>query len=158
MDYIFFATLRPTPLRPAPPPGTAPTLHPALALQRAPTLNLVVSYDIVCQWHKNLWHRMKVLPHSWHVDRGKTKVTFLVPKFHLPAHIEFCNNTFSFNFNRGVGRTDGEGPERGWDHINPMAASTKDQGGIRWMIILAIGTGKKLSDSVCVHIVLPLKY
>jgi hypothetical protein len=123
MDYIFFATLRP-----APTPQPAPVLRPALTLRPAPTLNLVVSYDIVCQWHKNLWHRMKVLPHSWHVDQGTTKVTFLVPKFHLPAHVEFCNNTFSFNLTKGVGRTDGEGPERGWDHINPMAASTKEMG------------------------------
>lgn len=28
----------------------------------------------------------------------------------------------------GVGRTDGEAPERGWSHINPVATSTREMG------------------------------
>jgi len=106
MDYLFFSTL-----------------------QFSPVLKLVVSYDVVCQWHKNLWHRMKIIPHTWHVDHeGRTSVVFLIPKFHLLAHIEYCHNNFSFNLTMGVGRTDGEGVERGWDHINPLATSTREMG------------------------------
>jgi len=106
MDYLFFSTL-----------------------QLTLVLMIVVSYDVVCQWYKKLWHRMKTFPHTWHVDhKGHTSVTFLVPKFHLPAHIEFCHNNFSFNLTKGVGRTDGEGVERGWEHINPLASSTKEMG------------------------------
>ena len=55
-------------------------------------------------------------------------VLFLVPKFHLPAHVEACNLQFSFNLTKGVGRTDGEAPERGWANINPAAQSTKEMG------------------------------
>ncbi|KAG6807043.1 hypothetical protein H0H92_009022, partial [Tricholoma furcatifolium] len=55
-------------------------------------------------------------------------ITFLVPKFHLPAHIEECNLSYSFNLTRGMGRTDGEAPERGWANINPIAQSTKEMG------------------------------
>ncbi|KAG2103729.1 uncharacterized protein F5147DRAFT_746669 [Suillus discolor] len=87
MDYLFFSTLRHTVID---------------------TLN--VSYDIVCQWHKKLWHHMSTFP------------------FHLPAHIEECQTSFSFNFKSGVGRTDGEAPERGWANINPVASSTKEMG------------------------------
>ena len=29
---------------------------------------------------------------------------------------------------KGVGRTDGEAPERGWANINPAAQSTKEMG------------------------------
>jgi hypothetical protein len=39
-----------------------------------------------------------------------------------------CQTTFSFNFNRFVGRTDGEAPEHGWAQINPVATSTAEMG------------------------------
>ncbi|KAG2111751.1 hypothetical protein DEU56DRAFT_935828 [Suillus clintonianus] len=90
--------------------------------------NLNISYDIACQWHKKLWQRMKGFPLSMHFNFVSRAVSFFVPKFHLPAHIEKCQTTFSFNFKRGVGRTDGEAPERGWANINPVASSTKEMG------------------------------
>ncbi|KAG2028869.1 hypothetical protein BDR03DRAFT_882493 [Suillus americanus] len=105
MDYLFFSTLRHTVLD---------------------TLN--VSYDIACQWHKRLWHRMSAFPFSMHLSHTVKTVSFFVPKFHLPAHIEQCQTSFSFNFKSGVGRTDGEAPERGWANINPVASSTKEMG------------------------------
>ncbi|KAG2338018.1 hypothetical protein BDR05DRAFT_978303 [Suillus weaverae] len=77
---------------------------------------LNISYDIACQCNKNLWSRMSTFPHQ------------LFPKFHLPAHIASCQTKFSFNFTKGVGRTDGEAPERGWADINPIATSTRAMG------------------------------
>jgi hypothetical protein len=107
MDYLFISTLR----------------------HSADVVELVVSYDIVCQWSRNFWERMAVYSHSIQVDHtGQKKYHFLVPKFHLPAHIKACQTNFSFNFNRHVGRTDGEAPERGWSHINPIATSTREMG------------------------------
>ncbi|KAG2058066.1 hypothetical protein BDR06DRAFT_980668 [Suillus hirtellus] len=35
-------------------------------------------------------------------------ITFLVPKFHLLAHVAKCQSNFSFNFIKGVGHIDGE--------------------------------------------------
>ncbi|KAG2127943.1 hypothetical protein DEU56DRAFT_872715 [Suillus clintonianus] len=105
MDYLFFSTLR----------------HSSLK-----TLN--ISYDIACQWHKKLWQRMSAFPTSMQFDHTSKAISFFVPKFHLPAHVEKCQTTFSFNFKRGVGRTDGEAPERGWANINPVASSTKEMG------------------------------
>src|SRR5262245_13732122 len=84
---------------------------------------LVVSYYIVCQWYKNLWARMSCYRPSFNID--KDDVTFLVPKFHMPAHIYKCHISFSFNLTKWVAHTDGEAPEQGWSHINPVATSTK---------------------------------
>ncbi|KAF8056174.1 hypothetical protein FPV67DRAFT_1432087 [Lyophyllum atratum] len=89
---------------------------------------IVVSYDIVCQWHKNLRERMLSYPHELHLSGSVKYISFLIPKFHLPAHIEDCNILYSFNLVKGVGRTDGEAPERGWANINPIAQSTKEMG------------------------------
>jgi hypothetical protein len=105
MDYMYFSSLR----------GTK--------VQR-----LVVSYDIACQWHLNLLERMKQVPEPLRLSPTIQSITYLIPKFHLPAHIKKCNLLFSFNLTPGVGRTDGEAPERGWSDINPVAQSTKEMG------------------------------
>lgn len=91
-------------------------------------VSIVVSYDIVCQWSVHLWERMKDFPERLKIDREGKNFIFLIPKFHLPAHVEKCQTSYSFNFTLGVGRTDGEAPERGWSHINPVSTSTKEMG------------------------------
>ncbi|KAG1719290.1 hypothetical protein EDB19DRAFT_1898779 [Suillus lakei] len=107
MDYIFFSTMRHA--------GDVAVLN--------------VSYDIACQWSKHLWQRMGQYPSTIHLRHHNNKtVTFLVPKFHLPAHIELCQITYSHNLLKGMGRTDGEAPERGWANINPVATSTREMG------------------------------
>ncbi|KAG6839651.1 hypothetical protein C0991_000506 [Blastosporella zonata] len=88
----------------------------------------VVSYDIACQWSVNLCECMFNLDHEFFMLNDSIQVRFFVPKFHLPAHILACRTTFSFNYGLGVGRTDGEAPERGWAEINPLASSTKEMG------------------------------
>ncbi|KAJ7018432.1 hypothetical protein C8F04DRAFT_1277733 [Mycena alexandri] len=81
MDYIFF-----------------------IGLAGSKISELFVSYDIACQWHKNIWERMKTFDH------------------------EACNILFSFHLTRFVGMTDGEAPERGWAMLNPLASSTAEMG------------------------------
>lgn len=88
---------------------------------------LVVSYDIACQWSRNLAKRVQLYPTNPLSD-GRMNITTLVPKFHLPAHVMECQTSFSFNLVPGVGRTDGEAPERGWSEINAVASSTKEMG------------------------------
>ncbi|KAG1756383.1 uncharacterized protein EDB91DRAFT_1233212 [Suillus paluster] len=106
MDYLFFSSMR-----------SSHNIH---------VLN--ISYDIACQWNKNLWSRMSAFPHEYCIDHDNKLVTFLVPKFHLPVHIASCQTRFSFNFIKGVGRTDGEAPERRWADINPITTSTREMG------------------------------
>ncbi|KAG2111490.1 hypothetical protein DEU56DRAFT_919993 [Suillus clintonianus] len=89
-----------------------------------PSVNF--SYNIACQWHKKLWHRVSTaLPLRLHPSSTQ-QYRFFIPKFHLAAHIAACQTTFSFNWSPYVGRTDGEAPERGWADINRVAASTKE--------------------------------
>lgn len=87
-----------------------------------------ISYDVACQWHKKLWPRLSMLPPRLHFNRDDKVIKFFVPKFHLAAHIEVCQTEFSFNWTPGVGRTDGEAPERGWANMNRVASSTKEMG------------------------------
>ncbi|KAK7022540.1 hypothetical protein R3P38DRAFT_3539761 [Favolaschia claudopus] len=97
------------------------------SIHGSPLLRFVVSYDIACQWHIKIWDRMLEYKDTTLTVDGRDKFfTFLVPKFHLPAHIEECNLKFSFNLTRDVGQTDGEAPERGWANTNPLARSTKE--------------------------------
>ncbi|KAG9311391.1 hypothetical protein JVU11DRAFT_8502 [Chiua virens] len=39
-----------------------------------------------------------------------------------------CQWKYSFNYVKGVARTDGEAPERAWSTLNPVASSTKEMG------------------------------
>lgn len=105
MDYLFFSSLL----------GTA-------------LLTFVVSYDICCQWSIHLWERMMLFPSEFHLDHEQLKFIFVVPKFHLAAHVARCQTAYSLNYTPGVGRTDGEAPERGWADINHVASSTKEMG------------------------------
>jgi hypothetical protein len=89
---------------------------------------LIVSYDIACQWHKHFYERMMEFPHEFKFDGEDMTIIFLVPKFHLPAHIEDCQVQFSFNYTPHVGRTDGEAPERGWDKISGASSALKEMG------------------------------
>lgn len=82
-----------------------------------------MSYDIACQWALNFFTRLRTTcPQELSVP-GNIVINFLVPKFHLPAHVPACYGPYSFNFARGVGRTDGEGVERLWSWLNGVAKS-----------------------------------
>ncbi|KAJ6457034.1 hypothetical protein C8R47DRAFT_996066 [Mycena vitilis] len=105
MDYMFFMSLADSELQ-----------------------EFYVSYDIACQWHKNVWDRMQIYPSKIQLVNKHRYFVWLVPKFHLPAHIESCGVEFSFLLTRYVGQTDGEAPERGWSNINPLALSTREMG------------------------------
>jgi len=92
-------------------------------------ISIVVSYDVACQWSINLRERMNLYPHQLQKTLdGILNIIFLVPKFHLAAHIASCQIQYSFNLTRGVGRTDGEAPERGWSRFNNVATQTKEMG------------------------------
>ncbi|KAJ6552342.1 hypothetical protein DFH09DRAFT_1086110 [Mycena vulgaris] len=86
-------------------------------------VQLTVSYDIVCQWHINIWRRLAKYEPELVKRAGKRHFVWLIPKFHLPAHIEACNILYSFNLTPYVGQTDGEAPERGWANANPLASN-----------------------------------
>ncbi|KIL54938.1 hypothetical protein M378DRAFT_46403, partial [Amanita muscaria Koide BX008] len=96
-------------------------------LHDAPS-RIVVSYDIACQWSRHLAEQCKVYSDDAYMAVTHRQLQFLVPKFHLPAHVQYCQANFSFNFTPHVGRTDGEALERGWSAVNAIAGSTKQMG------------------------------
>ncbi|KAJ2935276.1 hypothetical protein H1R20_g1819, partial [Candolleomyces eurysporus] len=87
-----------------------------------------ISYDIACQWFIHLLMRLAQIDPTCPLLCPEVEIRFLVPKFHLPAHIPACRNRFAFMLTPGAGLGDGEAPERGWGELNPLATSTCDMG------------------------------
>ncbi|KAJ7360906.1 hypothetical protein DFH08DRAFT_684340, partial [Mycena albidolilacea] len=99
MDYLFFSSLI-----------------------RVMLLTVVASYDIACQWGRNFWKRTKGMPESLQLQDW-VQIIFKVPKFYLPLHVKKCHSPYSFNYTKGVGRTDGKGVECNWSWLNLAARS-----------------------------------
>ncbi|KAJ7024617.1 hypothetical protein C8F04DRAFT_1270161 [Mycena alexandri] len=89
---------------------------------------LILSYDIACQFSKNIWTRMGGLPAKYHLKISRENVRWMVPNFHLPPHKKGCHSPFSFHFLWGAGCTHGETVEQNWEFLNGAAASTKLMG------------------------------
>lgn len=102
MDYAFFATLA----------GLC--------------LGILLTYDIACQYCKNISRRIPKLP-SYIQPNTDTlnSMRFAIPKKHWAVHGP-NHSQFSLNFLRHVGRTYGEGIESSWSHFNPVAGSTRE--------------------------------
>ncbi|KAF9493993.1 hypothetical protein BDN71DRAFT_1565991 [Pleurotus eryngii] len=94
MDYLYFSSIK----------------------NHSPS-TLVISYDIACQWLRNLQWRLASYPSSLASSKSQElSVQYLVPKFHLYAHRTHCQINYSFNLMPG------------WVAMNPIASSTKEMG------------------------------
>ncbi|KAF7968492.1 hypothetical protein HWV62_30451 [Athelia sp. TMB] len=128
MDYILFCSLR--------------LVH---------ILLLIISYDIMCQWIVNLWARVTSLPAAIQPTFPKQALVGKIPQFHLEAHGKKCYARYSLRLTRGVGRVEGEAPERGWSVLGRAAAQTKEMGpGARHNVlddICGFGNWRKILDS-----------
>jgi len=89
-------------------------------------LRLVFSYDIVCQWSKNLDPRMLEYPEHMRIDLDRVEVQNAVPSFHIRAHGSDCQQLFSFAFLLWAARTVGEEVETGWAHMNLASPSIQE--------------------------------
>ncbi|KAF9508994.1 hypothetical protein BS47DRAFT_1282474, partial [Hydnum rufescens UP504] len=96
-------------------------------LQSCGLCEILLSYNIFCQWAKKQEAHHDLLPVALWLD---PQITLLgvVPKFHLPAHKDICHMKYLLNLRPGCGQTDGEGIERDWSNINPTAMSMKEMG------------------------------
>ncbi|KAF7321835.1 CxC2 domain-containing protein [Mycena kentingensis (nom. inval.)] len=94
----------------------------------SPLLRKIFSYDIACQWWKNLKERLLQLPPLVRIQLAMDLCRFAVPKMHLNAHILLCRLLFTLALILGSGQTDGEGIERLWAGIAGVAGSTKLSG------------------------------
>ncbi|KAG6825043.1 hypothetical protein H0H92_005019, partial [Tricholoma furcatifolium] len=91
-------------------------------------LYVVFSYDIACQWGKNLQARATDYPDALAAVTKRLEWTALVPRWHIIAHGEDCQTEHSLNYEDGVGRTCGEDVECGWSHTNQLSTSTREMG------------------------------
>jgi len=91
-------------------------------------MSLVVSYDIACQWNINFQSRITEFPPAMRLNLNNISFATVIPKFHILGHGKKCQSLWSLNYRRWMGRTDGEGVEHEWSHINPVAMSTKVMG------------------------------
>lgn len=134
----------------------------ASTLVDAPLGHLLIVYDIACQWSKHLRDRLSELRSSIDVNLNTVKITTAIPKGHIKGHGKACQSAFSLNYLPGSARTDGEGVERDWAHMNALTASTREMGpGNRhetlddhwgawnWQKILKLGTS--INTIYCFH-------
>ena len=90
-------------------------------------LRLVISYDIACQWRKNLFERMTEYPEEMRLP-SDLEVEVGIPNWHVNGHGMECQNNLSLSYIPGVGRTCGEDVETSWAHTNSLAPSTREMG------------------------------
>ncbi|KAF7305707.1 CxC2 domain-containing protein [Mycena chlorophos] len=90
---------------------------------------LVLSYDISCQWKIHLRERVKkIVQGTGAKDLEAFRIRFALPVWHAAAHEISCREALSLSHAPGVGRTDGEGIERTWAVLNPISFATKEMG------------------------------
>ena len=89
---------------------------------------LTLSYDICCQWSRNLKKRVNQFPEAMQITLKTLfkKLKFVIPKFHLHNHGIKCHLNFNLNFLRYSAQSDLEDPERWWAHINPISMSIRE--------------------------------
>lgn len=91
--------------------------------------HVLVSYDIGCQWSKNLQKRISLYSVSSSFKLSSLSYwRVVVPKFHLAGHGKDCQLRFNINFTKGAGRMSGEMIESGWAQSGNMAIWTRESG------------------------------
>ncbi|KAJ7575918.1 hypothetical protein C8J56DRAFT_1007579 [Mycena floridula] len=88
-------------------------------------LAIVLSYDINCQFYKNLATQVRL-------NIVLKFFCFAIPKLHIMGHKLSCQWEFNLNFMPGVGRMDGEGVEQPWASIGLVVTSTQEMGPGHW--------------------------
>ncbi|KAJ6493720.1 hypothetical protein C8R47DRAFT_1213989 [Mycena vitilis] len=98
------------------------------ALAGLTLLALTVSYDIACQWKKNLPERNSSSTSAFNWTSRKSTSSAGFPCGTRGSHETACEEENSLSIRPGVGKSDGEGVERVWSGIGPAAYHTKDMG------------------------------
>jgi hypothetical protein len=91
-------------------------------------LLLTISYDISCQWKIRFAERNAKMPEGLRLPLDDIKLQYALPVWHASSHEESCASANSLSFKPGVGKSDSEGVERTWAHLNPASYHTKDMG------------------------------
>ena len=76
------------------------TLIPSV---KAGISRVLVSYDIACQWHKNLQARLNSYNASPFEIATLTYWNIVIPKFHLPGHSQDCRLLYNLAYMKFAG-------------------------------------------------------
>ena len=87
---------------------------------------IIITYDIGCQWSKNLKRRMEAFPEDLKLDSA-VSVEVGIPNWHINGHGEKCQ-VFGLSYMEGVGRTCGEEVETTWAQTNVLGTSIREMG------------------------------
>jgi len=91
--------------------------------------DVVITYDIGCQWGKNLLRRLSKYQSAPSVDMDSLdSFRVAVPKFHILNHGASCQATFNLAYMDGVGMTHGESVETIWSHSTTLTTWSRENG------------------------------
>ena len=91
--------------------------------------DVVVTYDIGCQWGKHAPRRLSDSPSMPSVDIGSlNSFRVAVPKFHIIGHGASCQASYNLAYMDGVGMTHGESVETIWSHSTSLATWSRENG------------------------------
>jgi Kyakuja-Dileera-Zisupton transposase len=96
------------------------------ALIGCAVLRILITYDIACQWSRNLATRLESYPEDMHIDLDQVDVETAIPSFHIRAHGSKCQQAFALAFFLYVARTAGEEVETGWAYMNVASPSVQE--------------------------------
>ena len=88
---------------------------------------VTISYDIGCQWSRNLRRRMEEYPDDMKINPN-IAIDVGVPSWHINGHGDTCRSDFCMGYMPGVGRTCGEEVETTWAQTNSLATSIREMG------------------------------
>lgn len=91
--------------------------------------DVVITYDIGCQWEKNLSHRLSSALSIPSLDlKSLNSFRVAVPKFHIIGHGASCQANYNLAYMDNVGMTHGESVETIWSHSTSLATWSRENG------------------------------
>lgn len=90
-------------------------------------LIIVITYDIACQWERNLQVRMSDYPEHLQIP-PTTRVEAAVPSWHINGHGDRCQTECALAYKPGMGRTCGDEIEGSFSHSNSLGVSYREMG------------------------------
>lgn len=84
---------------------------------------IVVMYDVVCQWFTHFKDRVAKSPYLQRCFDGLNQMRFMrgIGLFHVHGHQASCFPRYSPDFMQGVGQVDGEVVETLWAILNDVS-------------------------------------
>ena len=91
--------------------------------------DVVVTYDVACQWGKNFSHRLSNSPSMPSLNiESLSSFRVAVPKFHMINHRALCQANFNLAYMDDVGMTHGESVETIWSHSTSLTTWSRENG------------------------------